>query len=240
MAGEEGSVAARERLIEWLDGLLADEPAPEGLAEEILAESESEASDAEDGAPVVDAYAVTSSLLAVVQEVKLQSREFRQMSERLKPVEELVSQVAASRAKSAAPDTVNAPLLELLMDTVERLDRMVRVSADARKRLADAPPPGFLARLAGPLPGDTASAALTSTTDALQVAADRLRDELARLGARAIPCAGAAFDPERMSAVDSAIDATVPDGTVLEVLRGAWEVHGQTVRTARVRVSRRG
>lgn len=68
----------------------------------------------------------------------------------------------------------------------------------------------------------------------------QLRDVLAREGVAALDPLGEPFDALKHQAVGQKEDATVPDGTVVEVYQKGYEMHGRTIRAAMVVVSTGG
>jgi molecular chaperone GrpE len=90
--GGEGKEPLRDHLIRrfatWLDGVLAAEAPPAGVAAEILAELEREV-DVEETASLdarSDMQGLWSALTALVQEIKLEGRAFRDLNENLEPL----------------------------------------------------------------------------------------------------------------------------------------------------------
>jgi len=76
--------------------------------------------------------------------------------------------------------------------------------------------------------------------DALGILRSHLEVLLRRAGLQRLEVVGRAFDPNTMTALDSAVDPTRPDHTVLAELLPGWQhgVSGQLLRPAQVRVSR--
>ncbi len=83
--------------------------------------------------------------------------------------------------------------------------------------------------------------AWTTQREAIAILQSHLTSLLARAGLLRLQCAGAAFDPASMTAVEVVADAIVPDHTVTAELLSGW-VHTasqKVIRPAQVRVSRR-
>ncbi len=80
-----------QRFTEWLDDVLAEEKPLEGVAAELLAElydgKEPDATDP--GAGANDLHSTWSAMTALTQEIKLQGRAFKQLSEKMAPFDGL-------------------------------------------------------------------------------------------------------------------------------------------------------
>ena len=226
-------IALRDRFIALVDDALAREELPPALA--ALAEVPGAADPAPEG---TDQYALWSALISVSQEVKLQAREFRELST---AVRELAARPAPAPVRVEPAPEVPVELLEILIDTVERVERLAAAAVAGRERLVAAPQPsGWLTRLlASPGPDAAAVPLLANVEEGLRMTAARLRDELTQRGARESRCRGQAFDPQTMSALGAVVDATLPEGTVVEVIRAPWELGGRPFRTGQVKVSRK-
>src|SRR5215472_15902489 len=79
------------RFEEWLDDVLRAEEPPQGIAAEILSRLDAESA-AADGQ--FDLYSMWSAVTALTQEVKLQGRTFKQLSETVAPVAEMAPRLA--------------------------------------------------------------------------------------------------------------------------------------------------
>jgi hypothetical protein len=77
--------------------------------------------------------------------------------------------------------------------------------------------------------------------DALEILGGHMAALLARAGLVRLAVVGQPFDPETMTAVESAVDAGKPDHTVLAEILPGWRhtATGELLRPAQVRVSRR-
>lgn len=77
--------------------------------------------------------------------------------------------------------------------------------------------------------------------DAFEILRGHLKSMLSRAGLERMETEGRPFDPETMTAVESAVDAARPDHTVLAELRPGWRRagDGELLRPAEVRVSRK-
>ena len=155
----------RERLLDrftaWVDRMLIEEPPPEGVPIEMLADA-LEAAAGRQGPPdpSADLYAIYSAMTGLTGEVRLQGRAFKQLADALAPLSDLASrlehleaaQVAAadelgevvnlarsqaaqaSQGGSALPKTDE--VLTVLFDLYDRLGRAERTL----EAMDDAPP----------------------------------------------------------------------------------------------------
>jgi molecular chaperone GrpE len=199
-----------------LDATLAREDAPRGIPEELLTDAGTGAEES-----TVDRYRMWSALTALTQEVKLQGRTFKQLSDTLGRDNE-----ARSRKE----------VLDGLLELRERLLRGVE-GAEAREKVQ----PVFWDRIFRRR-WERIRHAL-EVVDALdqgyRLTMKSLDDLLNRFEVRPIECQGKAFDPRTMSAVDVEETLDTPEGTVLAVYRTGYEWNGAVYRPAQVRVARR-
>ena len=88
----------------WLDRVLAEEEPPEGLPSEILARLSTESPHSTEGS--CDLYSMWSQMTALVQEVKLQGRSFKQLSDAVAPVADLAPRLVGRlrRRRGSGPD----------------------------------------------------------------------------------------------------------------------------------------
>ena len=82
----------------WLDSVLALEEPPQGIAAELLSALTVEAGASGDGQ--CDLYSMWAAVTALTQEVKLQGRTFKQLSETLAPVADLAPQLPEAQRKA--------------------------------------------------------------------------------------------------------------------------------------------
>lgn len=91
----------------------------------------------------------------------------------------------------------------------------------------------------GAAPQDGALEVVQALENGYRIGQDRVAESLDRLGIREIEAANTAFDPHRMTAVDSVeCSPEVPDGTVLEVLRAGYVWGAEVLRPAQVKVAK--
>ena len=219
----------------WLDRVLAEEEPPEGLPSEILARLSTESPHSTEGS--CDLYSMWSQMTALVQEVKLQGRSFKQLSDAVAPVADLAPRLV--ELEREAQTKARREVLEMFLDL---RDRMVRGLGTARKslvRLEGLSPRGWRRKM---LDWESLRETARETAVALEkgyaLSLDRLDEVLHQLEVTEIPCQGRPFDPRYMQAVDLEETNQVPEGTVVEVYRVGYEWKGQTFRLAQVKVSR--
>ncbi len=79
------------RFAAWLDSVLGTEDPPQGLPAELLSSLMAEPQPVNDGRS--DLYSVWAAVTALTQEVRLQGRSFKQLSESLAPISTLAPQL---------------------------------------------------------------------------------------------------------------------------------------------------
>jgi molecular chaperone GrpE len=221
------------RLEAWVDSALATEEPPRGIDAEIL----SALSAPGNGDNRADSYALWSAMTALTQEVKLQGRAFKELNDTLgaetnRAVEE-VRAACQERERDLERDAHRRCRKEALNVLIDMRDRLARGVESARP--AAPLHVGWLDRMLGrrPVPDPRVEALIKG----YELTLDRLDQALADYNAREITCAGLAFDPRRMNAVDREESSAVPEGTVLEVYRSGYEWNGEVFRPAQVKVA---
>lgn len=204
------------RLADWLDAALTAEQPPAGIPAEIL--SGEETPSPETG---TDWYAIWAAVTALTQEIKLQSRAFKQLSDNL-------SRDAERRTRREVLD----PLLELRERLLRGLES-ARAAEPPRRTFWDRLRPRRWQRVADFI--EVVQAIETGYRLSLAF----LDDLLERYNVRPIHCEGQPFDPRRMSAVDIEESPGVEEGTVVAVYRTGYEWNGEVYRPAQVRVAQR-
>jgi hypothetical protein len=231
----------------WLDQVLRDETPPDGVAMELLAALDG--SDAGNDDAGEDAYSVREALTVAAQEVKLQSRSFRQLSETLEPLATLPERLepalrlgedAVEEVRRQAESQAREDTLDLLLDLRDRLCRGSDAAARSLRQMRETPPPNWLSRLT---PGREsvlrhAAESAAAVEHANRLTLDFLDEALAAMNVREIDCLNRPFDPTRMSAVEIEETGRLPDGTVSEVFRRGYEQRGKICRVAQVKVTR--
>jgi len=205
-----------QRFEAWLDTTLAREDPPAGLPAEFLVDDLVETDDV-----AKDRQALWAAVTALTQEVKLQGRTFKQLSDTL-------SRDTEKRSRQEVLDT--------LLDLRERLLRGLE-SVRGRPRLQ----PVFWDRIFRRRWEQVRHAldVVEALEQGYRLSLESLNDLLAKFEIRPIECEGRPFDPRLMSAVDAEETARAADGTVLAVYRNGYEWNGDVYRPAQVRVARR-
>jgi molecular chaperone GrpE (heat shock protein) len=229
----------------WLDEVLQREQPPEGTAAELLAALESEGGHPPGAGS--DLYSMQSAVTALTQEVKLQSRSYKQLNDTLAPVAELGPKVDALMAgysdvvaelRRDAESRARADILDALLDMRDRFARGLTSFRAATVR--ERSPNSWLARLfsRGGRIDESAQDAASALEKGYTLSLDRLDEILGQFHVSEISCAGREFDPASMNAVDTEETDRVPQGTVLEVYRAGYEWNGEVYRIAQVKVAR--
>lgn len=246
----------------WLERALAEEGPPAGLDAGILAELEGNQTDARQ----VDLYTLFAGLTALTQEVKLQGRSFKGLTDTVTPLVECLDEVAAGQAEAleaaravaaqaldiareaehaqarAAEERAFRQSIELLLDLRDRLARGVTTAAGLLAKLRRRRRAGLLAKLLPGRPGGGAGpleGAVAALLEGHSLTLSHLDDALRARGVSPIQCQGLPFEPYRMSAVESVASESLPDGVVVEVYRAGYEWNGSLLRAAQVKVARR-
>ena len=213
----------RRQLLEavavWLDQLGEAEPAPSGVAQEVMASPE----------PAPDLFSLLGQLTALTRETQLQGRTTNRLHTDLsaaldKLTENLTSPEVVARKLAEARREAR---LEVIAELLEVRDRFTRGLSEAQRRLAALR--GIRARF-GQRP------VLEALVAGNTLACERLDDLLRRFDVREIPCLGKPFDPTLMQAVEVVHTATASPGTVLEVFRAGYTSDGRVLRFAEVKV----
>jgi molecular chaperone GrpE len=265
-------VALRERILRqferWLDEVLAGEAPPQGLTAGILAALEDNAAerpDPQQESP--DLYSLWSALTALTQEVKLQGRTFKQLTDTLSPLVEadvplhgvldahaealaearaIAEKALAGRSEreregaAAAERRAVQEMLKAVLDLRDRLARGLQAARQHLKEVSGTLERNWLRGLLGH--GNDRIGHLTEAARAFEkgyvLTLDRLDEVLGALDVQAIDCAGQPFDPRFMNAVDVQETSEAPEGTVLEVYRPGYVWKGEIFRQPEVKVAR--
>jgi molecular chaperone GrpE len=233
----------------WLDGALAGEESPKGIAPELLA-------GLENGGllpPIeghCDLYSLWSAMTALTQEVKLQSRTFKQLNdtwEQMRAAMQADSSAASSRepeqeeessAEEPTGRLVRREEVDLLLDLRDRLERGIKSVQEADEGLGAGPGQSIWARCFGV---GWHVRKTQETVEALEqgyaLTLDRLDQALQDYHLSPILCEGQAFDPHRMTAVELEETDSVLEGTVVSVYRTGYEWEGEVYRSAQVKVA---
>jgi len=228
------------RFEEWLAGALAAEEPPRGVDAEILAAMAGSSDGRASPAPAA-AYSLWAAMTALTQEVKLQSRSFKELNDTLG------SQASrmAERERDSMRETerrCRKEALGVLIDLRDRLGRGLESVRASEAEISKAARRGWRARISrlfsqAGRPDDDATATLEALKKGYELGLERLDQTLEEFNAREISCEGQAFDPRRMNAIDRQESIAVPEGTVMEVYRSGYEWNGEVFRPAQVKVS---
>lgn len=236
----------------WLDRMLAGEAPPEGLPPELLAQTTAPQSGEE-----ADLYQVFTALTGLTGEIRLQGRAFKQLSEAITPLAEAPSrlkeledsqhatleQITTLVEDALAPDAQESALpsakesLAVLLDMVDRLERGLR-AFDAAVEALGSRPPSWRQRLLGTPPDTNLNAAINAMREGYEMTLSRLHAAFTQWEIERIGAPGELFDPTRMAAIDVESTSAGPAGTVLEVYRSGYELHGAVIVTAQVKVAK--
>lgn len=220
----------------WLDSALGAEQPPEGMPGDILCAVTSEAELNANGQH--DLYSIWATVTALTQEVKLQGRSFKQLSETLAPVAELAPQL--TEIEREARETARREMLDVLLDLRDRLRRGLNAARESSAKISESSGSGWLARLLSRQAAlHQATEAVTAIEKGYQMSLERLNDVLADFDVREIECQGKVFDPSSMDAVDVMETNQAEEGVVVEVYRAGYEWKGELYRPAQVKVARR-
>ncbi|MGO8792217.1 MAG: nucleotide exchange factor GrpE [Terriglobia bacterium] len=220
----------------WLDRVLAAEEAPQGIAAELLASLSAENPPETEGP--ADLYSMQAAVTGLTQEVKLQGRSFKQLSETLAPLADMAPQLAALQHEAQV--SARREMLDVLLDLRDRLGRGLEAARVSQTKLRDARQSNWPARwLARHSSVRQASEGLAALVEGYRLSLERLDEVLAQSDVRAIDCQGQPFDPDTMYAVDVEETDRATEGTVVEVYRTGYEWKGEVHRPAQVKVARK-
>jgi molecular chaperone GrpE len=259
-----------QRFANWLDYVLAEEKPIEGIAAELLSELEdgngSESVDPDDRAD--DLYSTWSAMTALTQEVKLQGRAFKQLSDNVDPlvglsdsIEKLleahrealadppwriaeeayaVLSVRENKLKLEAQDLARRGLLTVVIDIRDRLIIGLRSASESRRKLDEYRHSSWLDRIFIKKRAgiNHMLEIVSSLKKGYRIGLDRLDETLQQLGVYEIECEGQPFDPRVMNVVDIEETVDVPDGMILEVYRTGYTIDNEVLRSAQVKVAR--
>ena len=245
-----------EQFEQWVDRMLDGEPPPQGLPDELLA-SVQELAGGQANLPEqgCDLYTLFAALTTLSGEIRLQGRAFKQVTESLTPLADLPGQIeqiqsaqnesadllARMQADDDEPGVMpsSKDVLSVLFDLCDRLHRGLRTLDTGIESLRSRSGGGWLARLGGA--ESRIQQAVTATEgmrDAQRLLLSRLEAALHQWGIERIGEAGDLFDPRVMTAVEVQ-SSDQPDGTVLEIYRSGYALHGEVLATAQVKVAKR-
>jgi molecular chaperone GrpE len=198
-----------------------------------------------------DSYALWAAMTTLAQEVKLQGRSFKELSDAVgeqparmgEEIRAAWNERARERERELQRATEYRCQKDALGVLIDLRDRMARGLEAARAGGAEIARRGevgwFTRRLAARLypAGDPTAGVLAALTKGYELSIERLDQALGELNAHEIRCHGEIFDPKRMSAIEREESPAAPEGTVLEVYRSGYEWNGEVFRPAQVKVA---
>jgi molecular chaperone GrpE len=224
------------RFTSYLDQALGEEEHLPGDGADIRARvTEDQNGAAEAG----DLYAVWAELTAVTQEVKLQSRGFKQLHEAvtalLPAIRRATDQAgrAAREREAEIERRYQAESIDVLLDVRDRLQRSLDAIARAQESGAN-----IFTRFIRMLRFDPTSVLCTTLREGYALSLERIDDYLEKRSVFPVDCLGAPFDARRMRAAALEVTDRVPEGTVLEIFRPGYERGGEIHRLAEVKVAK--
>lgn len=258
-----------QRFTGWLDDVLAEEKPLEGVAAELLAELQDEkgSDTADPGDGAYDLHSTWSAMTALTQEIKLQSRTFKQLSEKMAPfagLNESIDKLLATHhdalsdarriaeegradrtqreadLKLAARVRARREFIGVIIDIRESLRIGLGSAAESQRKLEEYRNWSRLKKIFINQSADQNHKLeiVNSLKKGYRMGLDRIDEALQQLGVNEIVCEGQAFDPRIMKAVDIEQTGGVPDGTVLEVYRSGYLMDTEVLQPAQVKVAR--
>ena len=185
----------------WLDGVLAAEEPPQGIAAELLSSLSAETRGRRTNGRC-DLYSMWAAVTALTQEIKLQGRSFKQLSETLAPLADLAPQLPEMQRE--AQERARREMLDVLLELRDRLGRGLEAAAQsARRKCANrSNPAGWPGCWRASKALRQASRGRRRAEEGYALSLDRLDEVLAQFDVREIVCQGEPFDPGSMHAVD--------------------------------------
>ena len=220
----------------WLDGVLAAEEAPQGITAELLSSLATETGVSANGR--CDLYSIWAAITALTQEIKLQGRSFKQLSETLAPLADLAPQLPEMQRE--AQERARREMLDVLLELRDRLGRGLEAARVSQAKMRESLESGWAARLLARHKAlRQAFEAVAALREGYTLSLDRLDEVLAQFDVREIVCQGEPFHPGSMHAVDVEETEQAAEGTVVEVYRAGYEWKGEVYRPAQVKVARK-
>jgi molecular chaperone GrpE len=220
----------------WLDGVLAAEEPPQGITAELLSSLAAETGISTNGR--CDLYSIWAAVTALTQEIRLQGRSFKQLSETLAPLADLAPQLPEMQRE--AQECARREMLDVLLDLRDRLGRGLEAARVSQVKMRESLESGWAARLlARHKVVRQAFEAVAALREGCALSLDYLNEVLAQFDVREIVCQGEPFDPSSMHAVDVVETEQAAEGTVVEVYRAGYEWKGKVYRPAQVKVARK-
>jgi molecular chaperone GrpE len=258
-----------QRFTEWLDDVLAEEKPLDGVAAELLTELDhsKQAESVDHGAGAYDLHSTWSALTALTQEVRLQGRTFKQLSEKITPLDGLDATIdkllakhrdvlhearriaeegrmdrrqRESELKLAAREDARRELIGLIVDIRDSLMIGLRSAAESQRKLKNYRSRSLLKSFFRDKSEEQKHQLeiVDSLNKGYQIGLDRMDESLQQLGVAEIQCVDNPFDPRTMNAIDIVETGEVSDGTVLQIYRAGYMIDNEVLRPAQVKVAR--
>ena len=258
-----------QRFTGWLDDVLAEEEPLQGIAAELIAElyDKKGSDNAGPGEAGYDLHSTWSAMTALTQEIKLQGRAFKQLSEKMAPfagLEAAINKLLAAQRevladarriaeegradrtqreaemKREAHNLARSELINLIVEIRDSLIIGLRSAVEGQRRLKEYHSRSRLKKIfiTKSADQDYKFEIVDSLKKGYRMGLDRIDEALQRLGVVEIFCEGKPFDPRIMKAVDIEETEDVPDGTVLEVYRTGYMIDTAVLVSAQVKVAR--
>lgn len=183
--------------------------------------------------PTPDLFTLLAELVALKNEVKIESRQVKGTLDEFRDAFDLVRQAQARMEETeiqrleAERRTQQAAERDLLLQLLEVRDRLQAGCEQARRYS-----PGWLARRG------KADVFVAGMAEGMAMNLQRLDDTLARRGVRPLRVLGLPFDPQTMHAAEAGQDPSQVDGLVLAELRRGFIQGQRLLRAAEVVVNR--
>lgn len=227
--------AEADELVDWKASLRHDFERWLDSLDEIPVAEDAE----DDGEAAPDLFSFYEQLAAANVEARKANRRtaeaFSQWSETLTrfegslaPLRETATQLLAAQPKEAGFSRPHCLVL------VELLDRMHRLA-----RAFQSPPAAARKSWWGGSNDDAWQKAWSSQRQAFDILVSHLEELLKKEGVTRLESLGQPFDPAFMLAVAAEPDATRPAQTVIEEVAAGYRRHGELLRAAQVKVSRK-
>ena len=258
-----------QRFAGWLDDVLAEEKPLEGIAAQLLTElyDQKESDSRDPRAETYDLHSTWSAMTALTQEIKLQGRAFKQLSEKMTPftgLEAIIDKLLTTHrealsdarriaeegrtdrtereteVKRAARQRARRELIGVITELRDSLTIGLRSAVESQRKMKEHPKWRWLKEffIHHSTDHNHMLEIVSSLKKGYQMGLDRIDEALQPLGVTEIVCDGKPFDPRVMKAADIKETGEVPDGTVLEVYRTGYMIDTEVLQPAQVKVAR--
>jgi molecular chaperone GrpE len=253
----------------WLDDVLTTEKPLAGIEAELLSELKMGNGPAavEPTDRDLDLYSAWSAMTALTQEVKLQGRAFKRLSDEIEPLTgiddsidrlleaqretrlevgrmaEEARGVRTERENKLRIEARNSARREFIMAITDIRDRLLfglRAAAESRRKLDENSNASWLNRIFLKQSAGVHHmlGIVRSLRKGYRLGLERLDEAMQQMGVHEIVCEGKPFDPRLMSVVDVEETVDAPDGMVLEVYRTGYMIDTEVLKSAQVKVAR--